>query len=617
MQHLSPFSNSEKNSIIKLLENIGFTPKLTIENLHRYSIIKDKYIVIVSKYSVSLNFKLNIPFEIIAFQHSFLMNPKVINDTTLEIINFIATNLKYIAENLKLEHILPIEEKKADFLNALNAFLPENFNADNERQWLSRIRISYLNKNEFFKDVNDEFYDNLSKSISSIGLEPSIDLPVCLSNGIPKFKKDLVLFYKNPIENEYFIIEPGFFTFLRDFEQNNIILRSFFETYTPLLFHKIFKDIEGFSIYNFILDWIKFSRICLNPHINVLNSEYILSREFYPINLISFFKTIDNFSEIAFPIPMLARDIGNKEDLIHPKDYIIGKPPSTFNELKAIEYYYSTENLIEKGEYQRTNAVLADALKIFNRYRNRVGVINVLQKLAKLASELRKFNESINYLKQAIEICKTGEVPEDIIIKTQKQLGDTYVNNKQYTEALNQFKIINNFLKSTNPKSYHKDIQIIRLRMAKILTEIGAFKDASLIFKELLKEIQNYPDILAEYYLERGRYFVKKNTISNAIQVLIKASKIENIKPKILAQVLFELAKIYLYDRNVYSKSQEYLLAAEKLIKEKEVSDILFKINIYEALSDAFNKSKNQSEMRFYMEQAQKLRKLLQLRGIY
>ncbi|MHA1339744.1 MAG: tetratricopeptide repeat protein [Promethearchaeota archaeon] len=614
---MQPFSYSEKNSINSLLEDLGFRMKLKPQNNLRYTIIKDRYIALTSKYPIGIGLRLNIPFEVISFYNSFLIVPRMINSANLEMINFLATNLKYISENLKLEHIFPIEEKKGELLNLLNKFMPEYFEGDNDRQWLTRIRISYLNKNELFKDISNEFYDELSKALKSIGLEPSWDLPISLSNGIPKLKKDLVLFYKNPTENEYLIIEPGFITFLRDFEQNHIILRTFFETYTPLLLHKVFGDVEGFSTFDIILNWIKFSRMCLNPHINVLNSEYIIPNELYRINLKLLFNSVKDISEIAFPIPILAREKLDKEELYIPKKGIIYNPPSTFNELKALELYQNADELAEKGEYSRASAVFADVLKIFNRYRQRVGTVKVLQKLASIASSIRKYNESINYLNQAIEISKTGKVPIEVIMSIHEQLGNVYILDKQLTKALNQFKIIGSFLKAHDPNKFHRSIQIVRLKMAKILIELGEFKDANLIFKNVAKEIEKYPDILAVFYLEKGRYFIKRENISTAIQTLKKGAVIENAKKNTLAQIFFELGKLYIYERKIGSKAQEYLLAAEKLLSDTKVSDLLFKIKIYEVLADAFNKTKDYEESRYYVERAQKIRKLLQLKGIY
>ena len=199
-------------------------------------------------------------------------------------INFLATNLSYVSDQLNLEHIFPLDQVKAEFMNTLNSFMPEYFTGEKERQWLTRIRVSYMNKYETFSEIEERFYVDLAKGLQTIGLNPTWQLPTSLDDGIPKQKRDHVLFFSNDEKNEFFIVERGFITFFRDIEVKNIHLRTYFESYTPLLLSLTFNEIEGFSTIDLILSWIRFSRMTLNPMLKILDSEYILSREFFHLN---------------------------------------------------------------------------------------------------------------------------------------------------------------------------------------------------------------------------------------------------------------------------------------------------------------------------------------------
>jgi len=105
--------------------------------------------------------------------------------------------------------------------------------------------------------------------------------------------------------------------------------------------------------------------------------------------------------------------------------------------------------------------------------------------------------------------------------------------------------------------------------------------------------------------------------MSNAITSLKKGCLVQGASNKKLALCHFELGKIYLYDRALGNRAQEHLLVAEKLLEEKSTDDIILKMKIYESLSDAFNKTKDYDEMKFYMDRVRHLQKLLQVKGVY
>jgi tetratricopeptide (TPR) repeat protein len=107
-----------------------------------------------------------------------------------------------------------------------------------------------------------------------------------------------------------------------------------------------------------------------------------------------------------------------------------------------------------------------------------------------MASDMKKNNEALMYLKNALDLCKTAEVPMETIVNLQEKIGIIHLKEKNYNAALEQFKIINNFLKAQDPEKYNKTIQLIRLKIAKVLVELEDFKEAGLLFNQILKEGQ-------------------------------------------------------------------------------------------------------------------------------
>ena len=83
------------------------------------------------------------------------------------------------------------------------------------------------------------------------------------------------------------------------------------------------------------------------------------------------------------------------------------------------------------------------------------------------------------------------------------------------------------------------------------------------------------------------------------------------------AKILYELGKLIIYERNIGKRAQLHLLEADKLLDERKTEDLLLKVKIYETISDAYNKTKDFENMKFYADRARQIIKILQLRGFY
>ena len=163
-------------------------------------------------------------------------------------------------------------------------------------------------------------------------------------------------------------------------------------------------------------------------------------------------------------------------------------------------------------------------------------------------------------------------------------------------------------------------IQLNRLKIAKTMVETNRLKEANTIFKLIFKESDKNPRILMNFYLERANFFMKKKSVSSAIQILKKGLLLKNLDDSMKlehARILYELGKLIIYERNIGKRAQFYLLEADKLLDERKTEDLLLKVKIYETLSDTFNKTKDFENMKYYAERSRQIIKILQLRGFY
>jgi len=476
-----------------------------------------------------------------------------------------------------------------------------------------------MNKYYLFENAESPFLNKLLPALESIGMKSTWNVPKSLKKGLPRMKRNTVLFFENhqKEENEFFLVEKSsFFSFIRDFEMKQIQIRCFFESYTPLLLELVFEEFTNFSVKDLILSWIRFSRMSINPLIGVAESKYINKQEFYPINLNTFFQ--NDLADCAIPIPMLAREILNKDELFKPQEEFLTSPPRSFGELTAISEYNETEDLIKSGKLQDAIKILTRILIIFNRFGQKSAVTLVLFKLADIAQNFGKFQESFGYLRDALDICKKGEIPLNLILRTHEKLGDLLLVEKEFFQAERHFNIIIKFLIEHGKEE--EKIQLNRLKIAKTMVETNRLKEANTIFKLIFKESDKNPRVLMNFYLERANFFLKKKSVSNAIQILKKGlliKKTDDSRNLERAKILYELGKLIIYERNIGKRAQLHLLEADRLLDERKTEDLLLKVKIYETLSDTYNKTKDFENMKFYSDRARQIIKILQLRGFY
>ncbi len=614
---MRPLSHQEKNHVSELLENLGFTNTITSTNLFRYSFEQDQVISIQVKFPVDMGVRLNVPYEICLFKNAFFLHPRLINNKVLEDINFLAQNLVHISKNLALEQSIPIHLKQQEFLQLLTTFMPESYPNESERQWLSKTRISLMNKYSMFQGIEAHFHAKLTEALDVVGFYPTWKRPVSLGDGIPPNRKESCIFYTNREESEFLLVEKGYITYIRDFSKYHIQSRCFFESYSLLLFQLIFQD--TFSVHDLLISWIRFARMTLNPIISVLDSDFINSQEYYDINLNKFF-TQSDFGDSAIPVPAIANEKLNKFQLYVPDQQLnklLTTPPKSFEELTVGSVFEDAMQSVNKGELQVAIQFLGKILVILNRHNQRNGVVKVLFHLAEIAKDLNKYQDAIGYLKNALEQCKSGEISMENIIQVHEKLGNIYLKMKQYSKAKNHFEIIIDFLASKDSRKYKAAILYIKLKLVRILVDLDHFKEANVLFKDIEKGGSRFPNVITNYYLERANYSIKRDAISSAIQYLKKGAQVKGASKKRLGMCHLELGKLYLYDRGSGYKARDYLEVADKLIGEDKIEDLFLKIKIYELLSDSYKKIGDRENMKYFLDRLRQIRNILQIRGVY
>jgi len=565
---LRPFSSTELVNLKEAIEKNGFKIDGTIENYFRYSVKKDKLILFTIKFPVTLPLRLNFPFEVVSFRISLAFKLWDLNQNTDRVIIFIVKMLRDLALQISLEHNFPIKGKELLLLELLNKTIPETITEENDSRWLNRIRISFMNKRDEFENFDKTYTNKIVNILDNVRLKPTFKLPWELKEGVPKLRTSETLFFSNdePFD-EFFILERGYFTFFKDLEYNKFYIRSSFDSYTPYIVSSLISDAE-FSLETYVENWIKFSRMMLNSIIEIINLAKINQNDFIKFNPKREIDTNDFESGMNnFPFSALHYESTlSKGELYHIHNDLFNTPPTNFEVIKSINSYIDAEALIKNYRFDEATQLLNDSLKIFNKNRQKKVVVSILLKLREIATLLNQEDMAVNYLRSALEVAKSGEVPVDYIIKIHYYLGKRLYQVEEYDKAKEHFNIIVKFLKNEE-SSIDKDEFLGMAYLYIGLIHIAQNKLASvkMDFRKALQLGNKSIKVKLNYHLMRAKNYKSKGNLSQA-QKLLRAgidSVGINFDDKefvpILHDLVLELAEFYIHHR-VDSKKALYLM---------------------------------------------------------
>jgi len=580
---LRPFSSAELENLKKAIEKNGFKIDGSIENYFRYSVKKDKLILFTIKFPVLLPLRLNFPFEIVSFRISLAFKLWDLKNTD-KVILFIVKKLRDLALQISLEHNFPIKGKEVLLLELLNKTIPETIAEENDSRWLNRIRVSLMNKRDEFSNYDKKYADKIVRILDNVRLKPTFNLPWELEEGVPKLRSSESLFFSNdePFD-EFFIFEKGYFTFFKDLEYNKFYIRSSFDSYSPYIVSSLFDDAE-FRLETYVENWIKFSRMMLNSIIEIINLAKINQNDFIKFNPKKELDSNDFESGMNnFPFSALHYESTlSKGELYHIHNDLFNTPPTNFEVIKSINSYIDAEVLIKNYRFDEATQLLNNSLKIFNKNRQKKVVVSILLKLREIATLLNQEDIAVNYLRSALGVAKSGEVPIEYIIKIHYYLGQWLFEKEEYDKAMEHFNIIVKFLENEE-SSINKDefLGMAYLYTGLIHLEQKKLANVKMDFRKALQMGNNSLKVKLNYHLMRAKNYKSKGNLSQA-QKLLRAG-IDSVGINyddeffpILHDLVLELAEFYIHHR-VDSKRALYLMKnlEKKLsLNLKEISGI-------------------------------------------
>jgi len=625
---INPFSSNEIKTLREFIEKNGWKIEKHIENYFRYSIKKNKLIVFTIKFPITLPIRINIPFEVVSFQISIAFQFWNLNKDMYTNILYFMKTLRNLAISLTLEHYFPLDGKKEQLYNLLNLVIPELIRNENESSWLNRIRISLMNKRDKLKDFSNQELKEIQESLQSLGLEPTFKIPWEIKYGIPKIRTSETIFFSDhDNQNEFFILEKGYFTYIKDIDYEKFHLRGLFDSYTPYILKDLFSNVPEFTLELLLENWIKFTRLILNSV-----KEIIQVRDINQTELIKFRPNKEllynnpDFVEDHnnFPFSALSYESLISKELFTIHNDLFNKPPSNFEVIESINQYVEAEELIKNYRFEEAANLLNEVLIIFNKNQQKKVVVSILLKLRKIAKLLNHEDTALNYLKNALGVAKSGEIPIDYIIKIHYKLGVTYYYRQEFEEALNHFKIIINFLEKEEILFEKEEfLGLAYLYIGLILRELEKINESRIYFKKAfqignrdLKVKLNYYLLRAIYYKKQGNLVLTQKFLKAGLDIVEFNFEDEEIL-KLLIDIILESSEFYIHYRKDPKKAHSLLKNIENHITLREISNMKRAIRWNLLMSDLYNTfSDNRDKSHFYLKQSQKLKAQLHTIGV-
>ncbi len=624
---ITPLSQNEIERLQDFIEKNGWYLKGYIENYFRYSLRKDKTIILTIKFPVVLPVHLNIPFEVACFRISLAFKYWNLDTNIFNLIQYLQKNLRDLALQVTIDYDFPIKGKETVLIEILNSIIPDLIKNENEKAWKNRIRISLMNKEKLFDNFKTEEIRNIVNELKEMGLNPTFNHPWELNKGIPKLRTSETLFFSNDeLFDEFFILEKGFFTYFKDLNFKKFYIRSLFESYSPYILLKIFEDNSEIQLNNLIKNWVKFSRLILNSIIEIINKN-----DFSENLLVSFRpeKALDEEDfleeENNFPFSTLHYECLVAKELFPLHNDLLTLPPSDFEVIEHLNYYTKAEELMNNYKFKEATAILTEALKIFNKHKQKKMVVSILLFLNKIALILDQKDLAINYLENALSVAKSGEVPISYILKIHYEVARIYYKLKFYAQAREHYEIIDKFLESEElsfkEKEEYQGLSLIFLGL--IHQELDNIPRAKESFKKAFQITNNSIKVKLKYYLMRAKYYKTKGQLPLVQKMLrlglkdINVSSVDDNSRKILINLFMEIAEYYIHDRPDRKKAEYYLKGIRDSINLTTISGIKKSIR-WNLLMNDFYKFliKDQDKAQFYFKKSQTLQNQLRIIGL-
>jgi tetratricopeptide (TPR) repeat protein len=266
-----------------------------------------------------------------------------------------------------------------------------------------------------------------------------------------------------------------------------------------------------------IENWVKFARLFLNSIIKIIDVGEINYNDFVQFKPEYALISKDFEFENNFPFSALHYESRITKQLFPLHNDLLSVPPTNFEVLETLNYLTNAEDLINNYKFEEASKVLNDSLKVFNKYYQQKIVASILLLLRKIAALLNQQNIALNYLKSALDVAKSGNVPIEYIIKIHYKSGKTLFELKDFDGALNHFDIIIKFLENEKTSLNNEEILgMAYLYKGLINSEQRRVSESKYNFKKAIDIGNNAIKVKLKYYLLRARHFKEKGNLSNA-----------------------------------------------------------------------------------------------------
>lgn len=605
---------------VEICTQEGFHPSADFNRLFRFDIIKDQEMTFILGVKIPLVMPLahKPPVELASFYVSMVCRPKRLEEP---LIRYLAASFHEVVNKLSpYSHDYNLERYKEKINTIIAEYYPDESLFDSNLMLQERKVNSYI-RDKSFKDTSRTDITNLklSQDILDIyrdfNLLPTNDVPPEFSLGLPIHRVNHTVFFHNAEFNDWLVEEPGAFGYWRDYITKNVWLRSAVQSITPNVWYSSFND-QNFNMNYLFYDWIIYCRGLIKQFLSIFDTPQFQSLAIQNTNGLQSFSDItmrkDFFSHnapVAFWQHPLVFETQSLQDISPPDRSFFESPPCGLEELTAVSDYEQAKALMERNHISGAKELLLHAKRKLKKFHHILAQVKILFRLNDIAKIENNYQESLEYLAEIQELCKTGKIPIPFIIHMHLQFAWTFVAQKDVKQCNNQIVICLKFLESS-PSSPEINALFPRvfLEVVRINMKLEDWAAANEAFKHLLRYSKMYPKYEFYYYYERGTYYEGVKQDQKRILALQKAITINNSPRVDTLKAYLALGKYFLYTKSEPKQALEYLKLAEKLNTQVDLDSLKLRQQTYEMLADTYIALHSESDANFAKTELKTLR---------
>ncbi|MHA1733608.1 MAG: tetratricopeptide repeat protein, partial [Promethearchaeota archaeon] len=484
-----PLTNQEIDRLTEFLSSLGWSASTNMRDKFRFAVEPNKFVSLTVKKGIELPISLQVPFELVSFQFSLLFKLRFADEHAFNLVNFLATNLRNIGMKSQIDHQVQMEGVEGKFLDLCDEMLPGGPPSDTERAYLNKIRIRFLDRVRDLIDIDRNVNPPIVRALEKNNLLPS-GLHPAFGGKLPEYRHDITLNFSNlseqddPLEEgEYFTLEPGYATYIRDKVVNYIHVRAFFESYGFYFLHEVWKDV-GIDLGSIISSWIHFSRMTLGSLLNLASHGTVDRRDLIDFSLKKYLE--ENYEVTAFPVSALFYETMLSKTRSQPDTGYLIRAATSFEEKEAVKKLNDLKEEVGQGATKNAIKPVMDILKVFGRHRQKRGALECLLLLSTIAERMNQLEQSRKYLTDALNVARDipGENPS-LLMDVQKRLAAVYLKQGDADHAFTYYESVLNrlqqaqvaFRKANGKKdpTIERERAMLHLELAKVHASRGDF----------------------------------------------------------------------------------------------------------------------------------------------